>query len=333
MLSKTVYEYLGTDHIMRPIYDWLFEIDSGLMAALSKTMVTVEGNGVKYNVETADPVLSWLEVGDDVPEIQHNFTQRSAALYRFAGDAFVDKMRMAMVPSTEATEIKSATRALYRQWLQNVIYGQTTVLSSTKQIKGLFRLLAEIEGESTTDLDGAAAQNSQVIANHATEAALTLANLNRMMDQVKLGCNALIMSAQTQRKVDSLCNAAGTPVVQKPDEYKHNIKEYNGAKIYVVDALKNNLGDCSSSVLTISTYDTSTAWAGGANNAIIFGAHIGDDGLCMIQPPNGEFKKEPPFTSDKKDAWVHRFKCYTGLACYNKFGLAALIGITSDSET
>jgi len=331
MLSKTIYEQLGNNKIMQGIYDWLYENDSGLLKALDT--VTVEGNGVKYNVETADPVLSWIDVEDDVPEIQHNFTQRSAALYRFAGDAFVDKMRMAMVPTTEVTEIKSATRALYRQWAQNVVYGQTTVLSSTKQIKGLFRLLAEIQSEATTTLDGAGVNNSQVIANHATEAALTLANLQRMMDQVKLGCNALIMSAQTQRKIDSLANAAGTPVVQKANEYNRYIKEYNGAKIYILDALKNNLPDCSSSILTVSTYDTSTTWADGANNAIIFGAHLGDDGLVMIQPPGGEFTKEPPFTSQKKDAWVHRFKCYTGLACYNKFGLAALIGITADAAS
>jgi len=328
MLSKTIYEQLGNNKIMQGIYDWLYENDSGLMKALDT--VTVEGNGVKYNVETADPILSWIEVGDDVPEIQHNFTQRSAAIYRFAGDAFVDKMRMAMVPTTEVTEIKSATRALYRQWMNNIVYGQETVLSSTKQIKGLFRLVREIEAEAAVDLD--AINNSQVIANSATEAALTLSNLQRMMDQVKLGCNALIMSAQTQRKIDSLANAAGTPVPQEANEYNRYIKEYNGAKIYILDALKNNLPDCSSSVLTVSSYDTSTTWADAANNAIIFGAHLGDDGLVMIQPPGGEFTKEAPFTSQKKDAWVHRFKAYTGLACFNKYGLAALIGITADTE-
>lgn len=331
MISKTLYQYLGTDQIMSGIYDWLMEIDNGLMADLGKSVKIVEGNGVKYNVETVDPVLSWLEVGDDVPEIQHTFAQRSAALYRFAGDAFVDKMRQAMIPSTEATEIKSATRALYRQWLQDVIYGETTVLSSTKQIKGLFRLLAEIETESTTDLD--APNNSQVVANSATEAALTLDNLNRLMDRVKIGCNALIMSAQTKRKVESLANAAGTPTPQTTDNYHHKFKEYEGAKIYVVDALKNNLPDCAASILTIATYDRATTYADAANNAIIFAAHIGDDGLTMIEPPGGHFQKEPPFTGQKKDAWVHRFKAYTGLACFNKFALAALIGITSDSET
>jgi len=330
MLTKTVYEYLGNSKIMQGIYDWLYENDSGLMKALENA-ITVEGNGVKYNVETTDPVLSWIDVGDDVPEIQHNFTQRSAALYRFAGDCFVDKMRQAMVPTTEVTEIKSSTRALYRQWLQNVIYGQTTVLSSTKQIKGLFRLVQEMEAEAAVDLD--AVNNSQVIANNTAEAALTLSNLQRMMDQVKLGCNALIMSAQTQRKIDSLANAAGTPVMQTANEYNRYIKTYNGAKIYVVDALKNNLPDCVDSVLTVSTYDTATTYAAAANNAIIFGAHIGDDGLNMIQPPGGEFTKEPPFTSQKKDALVHRFKAYTGLACFNKFGLAALIGITADAES
>jgi len=329
MLSNTEYAYLGTDKIMQGIYDWLYENDSGLMKALPT--VNVEGNGVKYNVETTDPVLSWLSVGDDVPEIQNVFTQRSAAIYRFAGDCFVDKLRMKMVPQTEMTQIKSSTRALYRQWVNQLVYGQTTVLSSTKQIKGLFRLVAEIESEAKTDLDGI--NNSQVVVNNATEAALTLSNLQMLMDAVKLGCNALIMSAQTARKVDSLANAAGTPVPQKPNEYNRYIKEYNGAKIYIVDALKNNLPDCSSSVLTVSTYDTSTAWADGANNAIIFAAHLGDDGLNMIQPPGGQFTKEPPFTSQKKDAFVHRFKAYTGLACFNKFGLAALVGITADTAS
>ena len=49
MLSKTEYAYLGTDKIMQGIYDWLYQNDTGLMAALG-TPQTVEGNGVKYNV-------------------------------------------------------------------------------------------------------------------------------------------------------------------------------------------------------------------------------------------------------------------------------------------
>ena len=330
MLSKTEYAYLGTDKIMQGIYDWLYQNDTGLMAALG-TPQTVEGNGVKYNVETADPELSWIEVGDDVPEIQHVFVQRSAALYRFAGDVFVDKMRQAMIPTTEMNEIKSSTRGLYRQWLNDVIHGQTTVLSSTKQIKGVIKLIAEFESEATTDLD--AINNTQVIANDPTEAALTLSAVNRMMDQVKLGCNGLLMSAQTARKIDALTNAAGTNVPQKPNEYNKMVKEYNGAKIYVIDLLKNNFPDCSSSVLTTATYNKATSYGAGANNTIIIGAHIGDDGLSMIQPPGGKFTKEPPFTSQKKDALVHRFKCYTGLWCPNKYGMAALIGITSDTET
>lgn len=329
MLSKSVYEQLGNDKIMQGIYDWLFERDSGWMAALPT--MTVVGNGVKYNVETADPALVFIDVGDDVPEIQHNFTQRSAALYRFAGDVLVDKMRQAMVPETEMNEIKSSTRGLQRGWVASTLYGQTTVLSSTKQIKGLFRLLAEIESEATVDLD--AINNTQVIANNATEATLTLANLNQMMDQVKLGCNALVMSAQTLRKINSLTEAAGTPVGQEKDSFNHILSVYNRAKIYVLDSLKNNLPDLSSSVLTINTYDTSTSFAGGANNAIIFGLHIGEEGVTMLQPPGGEFMKEAPFTHPKKDALVHRFKSYTGLACFNKFGIAALTGITAESES
>ena len=333
MISKTLYDYLGTDKIMKSVFDWLREIDSGLLDVVP--VVTVSDNGVKYNVATTDPSGSWIDVDDEIPEDTGTFTQRSAALYRFINDANVDKMRMDMsgTQNVAATEIKRVTAAMMRNLYAAMLWGQTTTSSGTKQPKGLVLLTAELQSEATVTLDGAGVNNTQVVANHATSGALTLAKIEEMMDQVKRGCNGLIMSRQTRRKVNALSNAAGTPVQQDKDSYGRNIEVYQGAKIYIMDAMDNNIPDSAASILTIASHDRSATWASGADNTIILGTHFAPDGVCMIQTPNGKFQKEAPFTHPKKDAYVHRFKWYGGFACFDKFSLAALTGIATDAAS
>ena len=331
MLSKTVYQYLDKDYIMKGVYDWLYKEDSGIMAAMP--VVTVQGNGVKYNVETTDPTGAWVDVGDVIPEDAGAFSQRSAAIYQLIGDVDVDKsvIDANSTQNPEMVEIKRKTRGMLRTWHKGMIYGQTTAASSSKQPKGLLRLLAEIESESTTDLDGV--NNTQVIANHATSTDLSLANLERLMDAVKLGTNGLIMSRVSRRKINALARAAGTPTQQEKDEFNHNIEVYNGAKIYINDHMDNNFADGSSSVLTIASHDRSTTYTSGADNTIILAMHMAEDGVCCIQTPNGAFHKEAPFTVPNKNAWRHRFVTYTGFACYNKFALAGLINVYTDASS
>jgi len=333
MISKTLYDYLGTDKIMRGVFDWLREIDSGLIDVVPA--VTVSDNGVKYNVQTADPSGAWIDVGEEIPEDTGTFEQRSAALYRFINDANVDKMRMDMggTQDVAAAEVKRVTAAMMRNLYAAMLWGQTTTGGSTKQPKGLVRLLAELQSEATVTLDGAGVNNSQVVANSATSGALTLAKLEQMMDQVKRGCTGLIMSRQTRRKVNSLSLAAGTPVQQSTDSYNRNIEVYNGARIYIMDAMDNNIPDSAASILTIASHNRAATWEGGADNTIILGTHFAPDGVCMIQTPNGKFQKEPPFTHPKKDAYVHRFKWYGGFACFDKFALAGLTGIATDAAS
>lgn len=331
MLSKTVYDYLGSNLIMKGVYDWLFKEDSGILQAMD--IVKVSDNGVKYNVETTDPAGAWIDVGDVVPEDTGTFTQRSAALYRLVNDADVDKMRidMSATQNVEATEIMRVTRAMLRNFHDKMIWGQTTTATGTKQPKGLVQLLVELESESKTTLDGI--NNSQVVIQGAASTALSVAGIEAMMDAVKMGCNALIMSRYARRALSALVAAAGTPFVQERDKYDHIIASYNGAKIFINDHILNNIQDGATSVLTIASYNPATTWASGYDNTIIIGAHLSKDGVCMIETPNGQFQKEAPFTVPNKDAIRHRFKWYGGFACFNKFALAGLINVATTTST
>lgn len=331
MLSKAVYQQLDKDYVMKDVYDWLFEEDSGILSAMPS--VTVQGNGIKYNVETTDPIGAWVDTGDVIPENAGTFTQRSAALYQLIGDIDVDKFVIATnsTQNPELVEIKRKTRALMRQWQEALIWGQTTTSTSTKQPKGLVRLLVELESESTTDLDGVV--NTQVVANHATSGALTLANVERVMDQVKLGCNAMIMSRIARRNINTLARSAGILMMTEKDAYNHNIEVYNGAKIYINDHMDNNVLDGSSSVVTIASHAHATTWASGYDNTIILAMRLAEDGVCQILAPGGSLHKEKPFTAPNKNAWRHRFVAYPGFACYNKFALAGLTNVVTGAAT
>jgi len=331
MQTKTVFNYLDNDYIMKGVADWLYKEDSGLLSAMP--VKEVSGNGVKYNVLTTDASAAWTDTGDVIPEETALFEQRSAAIYRLIGDADVDKYHIQTnsIQNPEMVEIKNKTRGMLRQWHAAMLYGPTTTTSSSKQPKGLLRLLAELESESTTDLDGAAGQNTQVIAQEASSSVMTIAGLERMMDAIKFGCDGLIMSRVARRYLNSLSLAAGISVSMAQNEYGRNLDVFNGAKIYINDHMDNNILDGSSNVLTIASHNRAATWASTVDNTIIIGVNLGQDGVCQIQ--SGGFTHEPRFTVPNKDAWRHRFKWYTGFACYNKFALAALINVSTATAT
>lgn len=325
MQTKTVYEYLGNNVIIKGVYDWLYKEDSGLLAALPRKVV--KDNGVKYNVDTTYPTATWTDVGDVIPENSGAFTQRSAALYRLIHDIDVDKSEIAQnaTQDKEAVEIMRQMRGFMNSWQKNLIYGQTTTESSTKQSKGLIRLLAELESESTTDLDGAAlatsGNNTQFVTT-GDNTALSIAAIEVLADAVKLGVDAYVMTRKTRRYLNSLARASGILMQVEKDKWNHNLEYFNGAPIYINDWLGDNFPDASSAVLTTSTMSQAQAVAAGYDNSIIFALNMSDDGVHIIQ--TGDIEKEPKFTVQNKDAWRHRVKWYNGLACYNKFALAGL---------
>ena len=71
---------------------------------------------------------------------------------------------------------------------------------------------------------------------------------------------------------------------------------------------------------------------GSPNKQRIFAGVLGEgEGLVGLQPAVGDpgIRVSVPFIHPTKDATVRRVKFYTGLALYNKWGLAELSNLTS----
>jgi len=327
MQTLTDYQKLDTDLIMKGVYDWLFKQTNGLLQTMP--VREVKGNGVKYNVETAYPGGAWTRPGDVIPEDTGTYTQRSAAIYELIGDADVDKFSIATnaTQNPELIEIKRKTRGMMNEWYDQLIYGQTTTSSSTNQPKGLLLLCAEIESESTTDLD--APNNSQVVANHATSAALTIAKIEELVDACKSGATNLMMSRWSRRKLNALARASGNNLEHDKDQLGYFVTRFGEQTLLINDYIEDNFPDSSSSITTISTAVKHVTRANTTDNSPIFAMRLAEDGLCIIQA--GGFKHENIGTVQNKDAIRHRFKWYTGFACYDKFSLSVLTGVNPET--
>ena len=207
MQTLTQYEYLDRDMILKGVTEWIVK-ESPLIGALP--MKSIQGNSLKYNVETSLPTASWLTVGDQITKNTGTFEQRSTDIYTLIQDALTDKSAIALnsTQDPESIDVALAAKAMAHEFEKTLIIGQTSVDSTTKQFKGLLRILAELETTSTTDLD--AINNDQVIAGTDSTGALTMIKVDELIDQVKPGKpDMLLMSRRMRRKLNYLSRASG----------------------------------------------------------------------------------------------------------------------------
>lgn len=330
MLTLVDYRERDTDKIMRGVYDWMFTVNP-LMHRMP--VVTVKGNGVKYNVKTTRSSNQWTQPGDTIQESTGTSTQRSAAIYTLIGDADTDKSQIAAnsTQNPRLLTIKDKVDDMNYDWQMGLVWGQESASSVTNQPKGLFALVREVEAEGTTDLD--APNNSQVVAGHGTSSALTIDMMDELADQMKMGITCYLMNRRMRRKLTSLARAAGNNLVHDNDELGHPVAMFGGIPIYVMedDVLEDALPDSSSSVLDLSSYTIGTTRAAGNDNSAIFALRLAEDGFCLIQ--TAPFTHEDIGTVQNKDAYRDRFKWYHGFALYNKYGMACMTGVLDTALT
>lgn len=332
MLTKAMSDYLKADLVLAGVWDTIVK-ESPLTQALP--FKAVNNDIIKYNVELTMPTVSWLQPRDQITENTGTIAQRTTNMYTIVGDADTDKSMIAMNPlqNPESTDIEAKAKALAHAFELAFIMGQTTTSSSSKEFKGLMRILAELETSSTTDLD--AINNSQVIGkadtgigSHDSSVAFTMAMMDTLVDAVKPGKpTALLMSRRSRRWLNALSRASGTNGLQlaKAEEFGIFMMHYDEIPIYISDWIPDNLPDGSSDVLTISTYDQSVTRASGYDNTIIFALKLGDDDVTGLQAGNMTHERET-FVEDY-NAIRNRFSWNVSAMCKKKFSLAALINI------
>ncbi len=339
MQTLTQYEYLDRDMIMKGVANWIVK-ESPILGILPQK--SIQGNSFKYNVSLTLPTTNWLTVGDQIVENTGTFEQRSTDIYTLIQDALTDKSAIALnsTQNPEAIDAELAAQALAHEWEDTFIHGQTTTSSTTKQFKGLMRILAEFESATTTDLDGATdpgtGNNTQVIAVNATSGALTMVYMDALIDQIKPGRpDLLLMSRRTRRKLNALQRASGATtgtggvLMRDKSDFGAFMDTYDGIPIHVSDFQLDNLPDGSSSGVTISTYDKSVTRASSFDNTIIWAMQFGDRKVQGLNA--GQMTHERETFVEDYNAIKNRYIWYTGLMCASKFSLAALVNVNPDT--
>ncbi len=325
MLTKVQSDYLKGDLVLAGVWDTIVKV-SPLTQALP--FKAVNNDIIKYNVELTMPTVSWLQPKDQITENTGTVEQRTTNMYTVIGDADSDKSMIAMNPlqNPESVDIEAKAKAMAHAFERAFIYGRTTTLSSSKEFKGLMRVLAELESATTTDLDGI--NNSQVIVGAATSAALTMAKMDELLDAIKPGKpDALLMSRRMRRWLNSLSRASGSSGLMLTDSKLFGLKmmHYDEVPIYVSDWIPDNLPIGANSVMTIDTYDQSTARAVNHQDSIIFAMKISEEDVTGLQAGNMTHERET-FVEDY-NAIRNRFSWNVSMMCKKKFSLAALINI------
>jgi len=332
MLTLTQYDYLDRDAILSGVVDWMVK-ESPLLAALP--MKAIKGNSYKYNVATALPTSSWLTIGDQIVESTGTVEQRSTDIYTLIQNAYTDKSAIELnaTQNPETIDIQLAAQSMAHEFEKTLIIGQTSVDNTTKQFKGLLRIIAEFETSSTTDLDGSiytspgTGNNTQVLTQHATSAGLDMKAMDALVDQVKPGKpDVLLMSRYARRKLNVIQRASGSGVESDDmNLFGMRMERYDGIPIYVSDWILNNYPNNSSSVLDITAYDFDTTRATDYDNTVIIAMQIGEKKVQGLHA--GEMKHEREEFVEDYNAICNRFVWYTGLMCASKYSMAILTGI------
>jgi hypothetical protein len=325
MKTLTQYEYLDKDAILSGVMEWIVKESPVLQMLPFKA---IQGNSFKYNVETALPTASWLTVGDTITESSGTSEQRSTDIYTMVQNCYTDKSVIALnsTQNPETIDIEAGAKAMAHEFEKNFVLGQTTTTSSTKQFKGLMRIIAELESATTTDIDGI--NNTQAVPNHATSGAPTVANMDVLVDAVKPGKpDCLLMSRRARRALNVLQRASGSgTALTEIGQFGLFVPSYDGIPILVSDFIPDNMYDANgSSVTAIATYNQSVARATNYYNTVIFAMKFGEQDVCGLQA--GGMAHEREMFVEDYNAICNRFIWYVGAACFKKYSLAGLFNV------
>ena len=325
MQILTQYEYLDRNMLLAGVVERIV-MESPLLGVLP--FMPIAGNSFKYNVEVSLPSAQFTTVGTQLSENTGTYEQRTTDVFTLIQTGYTDKgqKKLNLTQDPETVDIGLAAKAMAHRWEKAAIIGRTSVDTDALEFKGLLRILAEMETESTTDWDGV--NNDQLIVNDATGAVITLDAMDQLVDQVRPGKPDMILcSRKVRRQLTALSRAAGTSGLQFTDSalFGQTMHMYDGIPLLISDWILNNYPDAASSVLDITAYDYDKAYtAGSFDSTIIIAMQIGEGGVTGLQA--GEMEHEREEFLEDFNAIANRLIWYTGMACFKKYAIAGVVG-------
>lgn len=266
----------------------------------------VLGNSLTYNRENAAATAAFYDVGDTWAESTTTFTQVTAALKILGGDADIDNFlarTRSNIQDLTATVLELKAKAVAHAFEDTFVYGDAT--ANPKEFNGLHNLIPS--GQQIHQGSG------------TTPAALSLANIDSMIDLVRPGKpDFLLMSRRTRRGLSQYARATNSPFFVTIDQFGRSVATYNGIPIFVSDF------QVDTEAIASGAYSAKT---GGASSSV-FAIKVGADSIEGIQASSG-IEVEPVGHLETKDAQRFRVKWYCAVALFSTLAVAKLDGISS----
>lgn len=295
-LLKAEAEKLSETDLVRGIIEEVIDKDD-LFSILP--FVRTEGKAYVYDRETTVVEADFLDPNDTVAEGAATFAEVVTKLRILAHDVDVDKFlatTMSDANGQVAVQLAAKAKGLARKFRRTLIIGDNA--TNPKEFDGIAKLVS-----------GNAAQNI------AVDGALTMSNLDQLLDSVPNGADVLVMRSGTIRAYRALLRAAGgtSPNELMLENFGKPMLCHNGIPILVNDYIP-------------------APGVAGSEKCDVFAMRLNEDdgvhGLFGGQTGAG-MAVEPIGTVQNKDAWRYRVKWYAGLALKSTRSLSRLTGITN----
>jgi hypothetical protein len=278
-------------------------LQRGVIETMVRTSAVLEvlpfmeivGNAYNYNQVAELPTVAFRNVNEGYVESGSVFEQKTATLKMLGGDVDVDKFiaqTRGNLNDQRAIQTELKAKAVAETFTKTFFYGDISV--DTKSFDGLAQFIGGV-------------QDIPVIDN--TTGALTLADLNKLIDAVPFGADALFMSRSTRRIVMNILQASQHYIETGVDAFGKPVQMYAGIPFRVCeDAVMPAQG--------IAGADGSEIFA------VKFGAMSDVSGIQnggVTVTDIGELETMPVYRT--------RIEWYCGLTVFNPNSVARLKGI------
>jgi len=298
----------------------------------------INGKAYVYNRELTLSEADFLDVSGTVNEGAATFSEVVTTLRILIGDVDVDKFMDGVLSDTnsqKAVQIAAKAKGLLRKFRRTLAIGDSSVTS--QEFDGLARIALDITfglgrmGGVTSAAASAGEDLTRTIYADGTKpvtatpapttgtagAALTLAMLDKLLDAVPNGADAIFMPRSVIRAFRGLVRAAGGNTASEfmLPEFGKAMLTHNGVPILANDFIPVNETHGTSTANTTSAYAVRLNESDGLHG--IYGG--GTAGVVV----------EDIGTVQTKDSSRTRLKWYVGLALKSTLSLARLKGLTN----
>ncbi len=300
-LLRAEAEKLSNNDLLRGVIEEVIDKED-LFAVLPFTQT--QGKAYVYNRENGVVEAEFLDPNEAIPEGAATFSEVVTKVRILAHDVDIDKFLASTMDDTNdqvAIQLAAKAKGLARKYRRTLIIGNNT--TNPKEFDGVQVLTAAC----------GATQNIVVGANGA---ALTLSQLDELLDAVPNGADVIMMRPGTIRAYRALLRASGGigPVEIMMEDFGRPMLSHNGVPIIENEFIPGNIAQ-GSAPNTCSIYALRLNETDG-----LHGLYAGDNAGMVVEPIG---------TVQNKDAWRYRVKWYAGLALKSTKSVARLVGITN----